>query len=393
MSTGKFDPRNPTRLLNENDDDGNEKQTEEDALLEQDIEGSRPKKSGPKSAKLGYESDSSDDGQTWREKEKLRKENDDDDDDMFASDEEKKGNESNPSNIKPYKQTRFLDMDNFNRQAEIEDDTKNEDHSDDDEEEVTESNVDINYYVNPEDSNNSSQHRREPKLESFNLQDDLEEGQFDEEGNFIRSAEDSAAHQDQWLNDISKKDINKAREAHRKRVDSKEDQVDEIMPKSVVISNLIGLLDIGESPLEALQRIHKLSKSKKKERDDSDLKHEIEKITEFTDKLMQMGVDDIYERTREELSRDYRRETGENYEDPRKRKRSSSPDVTISNSVQWKFKWSLDTSEETHGPYSTEEMMSWYEHGYFDEQVVVKRSAEAQEEDTDFVPFKEAFGA
>jgi CD2 antigen cytoplasmic tail-binding protein 2 len=378
MATGKFDPFNPTRLIQEDEND--DKRNKDEVLLEQDIEGSRPKEKAR--VKLGYESDSSDDAREWRTKNDDRDE--EEDDDMFSDDEKKE-----PEPLKKHKQMRFMDVEAFNREAEINEKEGREGLEDDSgsEEEVTESNVDISYFVNPEVENTRDEglkktSRREPKLESFNLESDLEEGRFDEAGNFIRSAQDSAAHQDQWLENLSKKEIHRAREAHLNRLAQEEFAEENFMAKCDILSNLIDLLEVGETPLEALQRhnskrprSNKNRNKKSKEQAAVDTegaaqrKRAIETITECSDRLLQLGIDNAYELTREELSRDYKRETGDNYVD-RKRKRSPSPEGPQNS---WEFKWSND-DDEIHGPYSTQEMLAWLEHGYFNESVVIRKA-------------------
>ncbi|KAA8909255.1 hypothetical protein TRICI_004567 [Trichomonascus ciferrii] len=380
MATGKFDPFHPTRLVQDDEDD--EERNEDEVLLEQDIEGSRPKEKVR--VKLGYESDSSDDAREWRTKNEDKDE--DDDNDMFSDDEEKKQKEAAP--LKKHKQTRFANVESFNREAGI-NETEEQERPEDDsgsEEEVTESNVDIDYFVNPEVENTRDEglkktSRREPKLESFNLKSDLEEGKFDENWNFIRSAQDSAAHQDQWLDNLSKKEIHRAREAHLNRLAQEESAHEDFIAKCDILSNLIELLEVGETPLEALQRHNsnrprnnkKHNKSKEPAVVDAEAesqrKKAIETITECSDRLLQLGVDNAYELTREELSRDYKRETGENYID-RKRKRSPSPERPQNS---WEFKWSND-DDEIHGPYTSQEMLAWLEHGYFNETVVTRKA-------------------
>ena len=227
MSTTRpqFDTRNPLNLVRQNDEDVDK--NEETILLEQDIEGSRPKSKRNK-VKLDFESDSSDDGQTRREKEleKANAKGSDEDDDMFSDEEkedekdEKKSTEtSNNHTIK------LMNMEAFEKESEIDAIKESRDEEnvadDEDEEDINEQNVDINYFVNPNDEAAGTVSRRtkthEPKLEAFNLRNDMEEGNFDEDGNFIRNAADSSAHQDQWLDGISKNEIRKARLAHDQR--------------------------------------------------------------------------------------------------------------------------------------------------------------------------------
>lgn len=276
-SVRDFDVRNPLQLkANYSSDE--DLQTEEGALLEQDIEGAKrhPKRNA---VKLDYDSDSSDDNSSWKNKKKKKVEDwgkDDDEDDMFGeSDKEEENQKAGDYNVQEDKQTRLLDMNDFEKMSGIQqyneerNDEGNEDSEDEDLEEVTESNVDIDYYSKPDEEvhesfkNRTKSARREPKIEKFNLRDDLEEGAFDEEGNYIRRAADEYAHQDEWLAGLSKKEINRALKAHLQREREEEENSKGFIPNSDIITKLIDCLEVGESPLEALQRLNSNSQKKK----------------------------------------------------------------------------------------------------------------------------------
>uniref|UniRef100_A0A060TGG5 ARAD1D23474p n=1 Tax=Blastobotrys adeninivorans TaxID=409370 RepID=A0A060TGG5_BLAAD len=384
MSTIEFDPEQPLRLAQKR-----ETVSEEDSLLQQDIEGSRPK---PKrnAIKFGYDDDSEDDAQDWKQRERAREESDDD---MFADSDKEEDKEE------PGKKQRFLDIDEFEKQAEL-DSSKpyngddGEGDEDEDEEDVREDNVDVEYFVNPggeeehekkngRDLKKSS--RREPKLEAFNLRSDLEEGQFDEQGNFIRNAADSEAHHDQWLENVSKKDISAARRAHeRQQAKNAADQKRlKRLSKHQALSNLIESLNVGESSLEALQRLSPPKRNRGRNKKDSQKSDEteasrkqtVEVITDSVESLqmlMSMGSNDVYDLTREELQREYQRETGEAYVSL-KRKRSDSErenDLNPGEEQEWVFQW--EGSDEVHGPYDRATMVAWDEDGYFDDRMKAK---------------------
>ena len=272
-----------------------------------------------------------------------------------------------------------------------------DDGDDDNEEEITEQNVDIDYFVNPDDAEVHSVSRRtkthEPKLEAFHLRSDMEDGNFDADGNFIRNATDSSAHQDQWLEGLSRSQINKARLAHAQREaeENSGESKHSFQPISSLMINLVELLDMGESPLEALQRLNsqkkKLGKSRasrfRKKGDviptenhedlvkEAKRKDSIETISHLADTLLQRGVAAIYEMSREELLREYQKQTGEVY--TLKRKRSESPENSKQDihPVEWEFLW--EGSDELHGPYDAPTMKSWVAHDYFDARVKVRQ--------------------
>lgn len=475
---------NTAKETNENDQD----------LFEQDIDTSHMsrRQKGIGQVRLDYDSDSSDDGQTRRERDLISKRQkerkhqkmsnksmDDDDDDMFSeSDEDKEEVDEENDELQQAKaalerkgKVELLDMENFEReleQAEEEPQLKDrtglqpseastatekepksslfgrmtgkelhEDKEDEAEEEVTATNVDIDYFVHPEldyDNDNDRMDlddshprkpkpKQEPKLEGFNLRDDMEEGKFDVDGNFIRNAADENAHQDLWLSGVSKKDIIKARNAHLRR--QQEDEAKEIassgrktgdtkgsktlLPTSDFLSRLIDILDVCETPLEALQKLQKESLAEKKKRQ-QELKNKrlakrkkqnavpesngqengeidgekdqaakalqrhntIETITECADTLMRRGLQNVYDLMREELQKQYQKETGTPYSLKRKREDQDSKEEDELRESQrqpstkeWEFKWQGD--DQVHGPYDSETMKTWIEDGYFEE--------------------------
>lgn len=388
----KFDTRNPLNLVPQNDEQSDT--NEENILLEQDIEGSRPKDKRNK-IKLDFDSDSSDDGQTRREKE-LEKANakNDEDDDMFSDEdnEDEQKNNSNTNNNNNNSTIKLMNMEAFEKESEIEnikqvaDDENVAD--DEDEEEINEQNVDIDYFVNPNHEEAGSVSRRtkthEPKIEAFNLRNDMEEGNFDEEGNFIRNAADSSAHQDQWLDGVSKSEIRKARLAHNQRELAQHEAKLPFQSVSDLMAKLVEHLEVGESPLEALQRLNTSRKQSGKNKrasrrkqeltkstttvEEKKMTAEIEEISHYSDLLLQKNISSIYEMSKEEILRFYEKQTGERY--TLKRKRLLSPEEPVV-SKSWEFRW--DGSDELHGPYDSATMKSWIENNYFDSRVSVRQ--------------------
>lgn len=494
-TTTTFEPRRHPNLQKTRDlrNTAEEKNENDQDRFEQDIDTSHMsrRQKGIGQVRLDYDSDSSDDGQTRRERDLISKRQkerrhqkmsnksmDDDDDDMFSgSDEDKEEVDEENDELQQAKEAlerkgkvELLDMENFEReleQAEEEPQLKDrtglqpseanmateqepksslfsrmtgkelhEDKEDEAEEEVTATNVDIDYFVHPEldydddrmdidDSHpRKPKPKQEPKLEGFNLRDDMEEGKFDVDGNFIRNAADENAHQDLWLSGVSKMDIIKARNAHLRR--QQEDEAKEIaslgrtngdakgnktlLPTSDFLSRLIDILDVCETPLEALQKLQKESLAEKKKRQ-QELKNKrlakrkkqnavsesngqenggideendqaakalqrhntIETITECADTLMRRGLQNVYDLMREELQKQYQKETGTPYSLKRKRENEDSKEEdalrvsqkTQSSTKEWEFKWQGD--DQVHGPYDSETMRNWIRDSYFEE--------------------------
>ncbi len=257
-----------------------------------------------------------------------------------------------------------------------------------------------------------------PRLSAFNMKEELEEGRFDTQGNFVRKAGDPDAVHDTWLEGISKKDQKRAREAEEKRLEDqrKRTLADDQLLTGDVLGTLIPRLEKGETVLEALARIGKgLEKKKKKPQpkwmakkkgrpktdegdedgdamdvdrtnghddDPADAKRkDVDAITGAADLLLTRGHADIYDDTREALMRQYRRETGDDWVDPDPIEASSqdeNPARPAPESGQWEYRW-VDARDggDVHGPYDGTMMRQWQDAGFFQEGVEFRRHVDA----------------
>ncbi|KAJ1808635.1 hypothetical protein LPJ75_004542, partial [Coemansia sp. RSA 2598] len=161
------------------------------------------------------------------------------------------------------------------------------------------------------------------RIEAFNMKDDLEEGRFDAQGNFVWNKKDPQMHQDSWLEGISKAAMSRARESKAKQDSRQTDgekstslRWDSVSNDDVILA-IINNLRPGETILAALARIggpKKKDKSKKgkkqKEAKDSEKererRREIEQLTELADQAMARGMINIYDETFEQLVRQMR---------------------------------------------------------------------------------------
>ncbi|CAG8609555.1 868_t:CDS:2 [Diversispora eburnea] len=99
----------------------------------------------------------------------------------------------------------------------------------------------------------------EPIIEAFNLKSELEEGRFDEAGNYIPHKDPNAFH-DLWLEGVSRVDIEKARIAHEKQEKErklKEAREDSNMPmdRVEICKELLSIMKRGEILSDTLQRL------------------------------------------------------------------------------------------------------------------------------------------
>ncbi|KAL4890524.1 hypothetical protein BDV59DRAFT_184128 [Aspergillus ambiguus] len=409
----RFDLRNPSALAPDALDD--------DAVLDADEIGRRGQQVRRKAVNLdGYDSDSENEGFDARIEAKARKErqkHDAEDDDMFAELQEDFGAEevdADEALRKNKKSVRFLRDDEIEGQVASSkgggtlhaDLSKGADEIDEGDEEsesdvAEEDRATVGDDVDKE-LGAGAKKKHAPLLDAFNMRTEQEEGRFDDQGNYVRKAADPDAVYDSWLDGVSKKDIRRAKEAAEKRdAERKErDRMDDSVLTGDVLRTLISHLQRGETALEALARLgrgaqkrpkwqnkRKKSKSKQDGAEDTEMteddpneaarKKAIDAITGAADILMTRGQAEIYDAERELLTRQYRRETGEDWVDP------PTDETGVENAentpTMWEFRWSdARDGGVIHGPYDGATMESWKTAGYFGEGVEFKTTDASQ---------------
>ncbi|KAF2718367.1 hypothetical protein K431DRAFT_231082 [Polychaeton citri CBS 116435] len=244
-----------------------------------------------------------------------------------------------------------------------------------------------------------------PRLDAFNLRQEEEEGQYDEAGNYVRKATDPDAINDSWLEGLSKKDMRRAKEAQEKREEEKRRrrmEADATL-SSDLLDTLVRHLETGETPLEALQRLKKDEKKEKKvpkwklkrqEKNKMDVdaggaeeaanghgsgaahpaerirREAVEAITGAADALYSRQQLDIYETERERLLRQYKRETGEDWQPPAAEQLAETESSANGADATFEYRWSdKRDGGQHHGPYDGGTMKAWNEAGYFGEGV------------------------
>ncbi|EKG09895.1 GYF domain-containing protein [Macrophomina phaseolina MS6] len=414
----RFDYRNPSTLAAD--------APEEDAILEADVIGKAQRQTKRNAVKIdGYESDSSEENFDARAEEKARqaketeaRSKDEEEADMFADLEEdfKDGDDDEDLNRegKKKKSVKFLEEHEIEGQvansksgghvsadftlngkdkgkAVDQDEESSSESGGDEERDKIDSDMD-------EELGAGSKKKHAPKLDAFNMKQENEEGRFDDEGNYVRKANDPDAVHDTWLEGLSKKDMKKAKAAEEKREEERRRRAlaDDQVLTSDILGTLITRMERGETVLEALARLGKAKKKEKpkpkwqknkrkanssgengdamdvdpaqKEEDPAEKRRReaVEAITGAADQLMTRGDTDIYEKERELLVRQYKRETGDDWIDPPKEEVADE----VSETKMWEYRWSdARDGGEKHGPYDGQTMKAWNDAGYFGEGV------------------------
>jgi CD2 antigen cytoplasmic tail-binding protein 2 len=422
----RFDYRNPSTLAAD--------EPEDDVVLDADVIGRSGRQVKRNAVNLdGYESDSDDDNAATRAAIKARQKKkeeqsskDEEDADMFADVEEDiqgtadgDEDEDAPESKRKAKTVNFIDnrqiegqvmnstsggrvSSNFQpiargQQEEVEPESDKESSSGDEEERDQlpgEMEDDLAAEIGA-----GGKKRNAPRLDAFNLKAEEEEGRFDESMNFVRKAIDPDANNDNWLEGLNKKDMKKAKEAQERREQDQKRKAleDDAVLTSDLLSTLIQYLETGETPLEALQRLNKgkskeakipLWKQKKmREANGADgaaegsaatpaetaRKQAVTAITGAADQLYTRGQHEIYDVERELLRRQYRRETGEDWQPP------AADSAADGAAGSWEYRWSdARDGGQKHGPYDAAMMKAWNDAGYFGEGVEFKRTDHAE---------------
>lgn len=334
----------------------------------------------------GYETDSSDEGHGVKRAPDLGDETGpvDDDDDMFG--------EAPSTGAVPVMQDRKKLSNTEQYQVQGEElgthsefmdivDEGSQDEEDDDEESVD------------EEVGALGRKKNAPKMDGFHMRAEIEEGFIDADGNYIRKAKDEKDNQDNWLKDVSRKDIEAARQAVEKREREAAEKSQEEDDTSVadLLAELITHLSRGETLLECLSRLGSASKSntkqslrRKQNKKGKDALNKdvavIERLTALASQLMGKTQIDVYDTEREGLARAYKRETGQDLPLPSTTDNimKDDDDDDTNDAENWEFVWT-GAEEEVHGPYDSSTMKAWLEEGALSSdgnQALVRRVGE-----------------
>ncbi|KAG2158221.1 uncharacterized protein EDB93DRAFT_1077398 [Suillus bovinus] len=304
----------------------------------------------------GYDSDSSDDGEgvVLSRRKDAGGEGADDDDDMFAmADKEEKKDEAQGKKKEEFLRLGDIEGQEFN-------DGEDSDLDEDDE---------------PEDEDERERRKKAGmgfELSSFNMREEMEEGKFAADGTYVRSFDAHAVH-DRWMEDLDVKEIKLARRRkrqqeriQREKMRAEEIELEQSGGKGALEMQLVGMLKKGETVLEALQRLgakakqnsHDTAMAVNKVAEKPKGLNDIDIITHLASNLMSLGDTDIYSRSYEELVRTVR-SSG----------RVEPSWMPPSADITYEYKWDIpgQSTGETFGPFSEDEMKVWYKAAYFGE--------------------------
>lgn len=196
----------------------------------------------------GYDSDSSDDGEGVVRSRKKGAEAEEDDD-MFALDEKEEKEETSGKKKEQFMRLGDIEGQEFGNDSGSDDSAADE----------------------PEDEDDAERRKKAGmgfELSSFNMREEMEEGKFTEDGNYVRTFDPHGVH-DRWMDGLDEREIKLARRRKREqekkqkeKMEAEERELEESGGKVALEKELLGMLKKGETVLEALQRLGALAKKR-----------------------------------------------------------------------------------------------------------------------------------
>lgn len=217
-------------------------------------------------------------------------------------------------------------------------------------------------------------------LEPFNLNDEREQGTFDEDGSYVQSREQAEELRDAWFESIqgteSADTIDKAKRSAEERdrfwsaVEAGETGPTEA--SQIYLYRIVRMLRPNETPRNAMDRFlgrpvggvfsneprfkSTIKKKNQAKQEDSNSQHGVkdmvsfDEITEATDALVARGMESILNDTREVIQRRL-------YD------------------ISMEYKWESAQDEQVYGPFSFKALIDWQAQGIFKANPIFARQA------------------
>lgn len=362
LTKGSAPPKKRARFAEDEDDD-------ETTIIVNDIDDNLETRARRGRVKVeGYESDSTDEGESVVRSRRGGADGGDDDDDMFAiaSDEEKRSKTQGGAKKKSTKWMSLGDIDGqeFGGGSGEDDKSVSESEPEDEDDRIRRSKAGMGY-----------------EFTRFNMKEEMEEGKFAEDGTYVRSFDQHVIH-DRWLEDVDEKEMKRARRAKRKAERIERERIREEERQSGTAEQdrtsmemeLVTIMLPGETVLETLARLGKVKKkkeagtgaTKKKRKPHEPVQadpnivptkapplSDIDRITTISSKLLP-SFPEIYSTTYEAILRSVRRS-------------QAVPGDWVPPKPKFEYKWTVEaaTTHGVNGPFTEEEVRTWFSAGYF----------------------------
>lgn len=193
-------------------------------------------------------------------------------------------------------------------------------------------------------------------IEAFNMESEKNDGSgfFDESGTYVFRKRNPGDEPDAWLESLGDEKQDFARRPDEPEEDTQMDDC----TKEEMYANILPLVSESETVLQALIRYGHLIKQKKKSdsvnSDDVSLRiarAALNDLAGAANALLLKGDVDVYQMTKKDMMKQI-------------------PEPKAGYKVQWEYQGNQDN--QVHGPYTTKEMLSWTQAGYFIKEQAVQ---------------------
>lgn len=222
-------------------------------------------------------------------------------------------------------------------------------------------------------------------ITGFNLDEEMEEGHFDESGNYFES-KDNNHEGDRWLENVAPTYVAPTKGGFKPNFTEDVETVSKD-DRPAILKKMLTLVKPGESVQRALRRLggatggarkwqaQKKAKKPAKEEAGLDL-NAFAELTSCADQLASAGEYDVYQYLSEKIGHELKKVEAEERlkleaKANEEAKASGKANEALDDEkVYFEYKWKEDG--ELFGPYSAEQMCEWQDQGFFKDGVMCR---------------------
>lgn len=218
--------------------------------------------------------------------------------------------------------------------------------------------------TNSVNRNDDKDDTTETNIEAFNMNDEMNTGHFDKQGNYISNDKKytNESDEERWIDEV--KDVSSVAKAHQRQVSTMKKRDRDITKKrrnymlDEALLRLLYCVSEDETVLEALARFNLLRKKATSDIQKETISNAIDLLTDLIDLIEKKGIENVFDLTRNLIKSHLEEEL-----------LSSDATDDFKDKI-WSFKW-INKSEKIQEYYSNYEMDYW-KANYFKNRVVVK---------------------
>ncbi|XP_071988169.1 CD2 antigen cytoplasmic tail-binding protein 2 [Engystomops pustulosus] len=245
------------------------------------------------------------------------------------------------------------------------------------------------------------------QITPFNLNEEMEEGHFDSEGNYFLRKE--AQIRDHWLENIDWVRIQERKAPPPTSADEDSDSDEGRAPMEMknILEEILKVLQPGETVARGIQRLGGSGPRKRVKRDPRESRRHsadiddageeprtaahledppcpddkvepLDRLISLADQMVALGVYDVYQDSYEKLA--YKLRSMESLpaldmfaEEVEEEKLGTKEVPQATDEVMWEYKWENKEGAELYGPFTSTQMQGWVDDGYFSEGVYCRR--------------------